>query len=243
MTKYSRWLTMRSPLSLRIRSRLAGLVFLLATVALYAFQRVVGGIRVDVSVGTTAANSLGYQPAFAWAFAINLVSVVLVVAAVTLLDEILRPMRRRLSRLAVLLAFVGSVMQAFLCVLLYAVRTLVDRIPYGDAFYARQVEALSHLFLAMIVIGWFVAVLFFALYVLVVADITTELLPPKVATTVLVGIIVASGIPALFPALVAGANPFVLGLMGLFTLSLFLLVAGVNEERWEAACFMERSVG
>jgi hypothetical protein len=219
---------------------LAGLLLLLATVALYLSQSVMGDIRVDDSFSATAANVLSRQTAYRWVFAINLIGVALTVAAVTLLDELLRPVSARLSRFAALIAFVGCVVQAVLDVLLYGARELVHGIPYRDAFYTRQVQALAHLLLNMYRDGCFIALVFFGLYAIAIAYVTAEslLLPTAVILIVAVFAVGFTGIALVFPDAVLGSNwrrGMALNCGGLLTLSIALLALGLNPERWKQA--------
>jgi hypothetical protein len=231
---------MRVSLSLGDKSRLAGLLLLLATVALYLSQSVMGDIRVDDSFAATATNMLSRPTAYRAVFAINLVGVALTLAGVTLLDELLHPVDPRLSRLAALLALIGCVAQAFLNVFLYGAGAMVHGIPYKQAFYARQFQALGHLLLVMYREGCFVALLFFALYVIVVTYVTTTslLLPHAVYFMVVVFGCGVGVVMWLAPATLLGDHwrrsvVFILG--GQLALSITLLAMGLNPERWKEA--------
>jgi hypothetical protein len=233
--------TTQAFVSLRGRSRLAGLLLLLATIALYVSQRVVGAIRVDDSFTATAANMESHFTAFTWAAAGNLLGVALTVGAVTLLDDILRPVDGRLSRLAAWIAFVGCALQAFLNIFLYAAVEVGDGTPYSEAFYLRQYQALAHLLLSLYRDGYLVALVFFGLYGVLIGWITQrDRLLPDAVTSVVVAFAfwwVMWVIPAL-----AGWNAIVaiaIGFLAQLTLSVALLVMGLNEPRWKIAAFLQ----
>ena len=224
----------RELFSLRGRSRLAGLFLLLATVALYVSQRVVGA-------SATVVDIQSHDTAYDWAGAVNLIGVCLTIAAVTLLDDILRPVNARLSRLAAFVAFVGCVIQAFMNVFLYGALWMATGTPYREAFYLRQYQALAHLLLSLYQDGYLVTIVFFGLYGVLIGYFTRRsgLLPNLVAELV---VVLALGcVMWALPAL-AGWSPIIAtasGFSAQLTLSIALLAMGLNERRWKIEAYFQ----
>jgi Domain of unknown function (DUF4386) len=225
-----------SLVSPRARSRLAGLLYLLATAALYSSQVLMGFLLEDDSITRTAANVLAHRTQYEWVFAVNLLGAAATVGAVALFYEVLRPVNERLSRLAALFGLVGCAIQGFLNVFLYGALALLDGTPYRDAFRPAEFQAIAHLCLIMFADGIFVACVFFGFYCIAIGYLTfkSTFLPRAIGAVVgcggaawLIGLV-----PRLMDQWTFWRFAIMAGVVGQLVLSLWLLAKGVNDDRW-----------
>jgi hypothetical protein len=220
--------------TVRIRPRLAGLLYLLAVVGLWLGQGSMTDLLVEDSVSATAANVLKHGTEWKAMFAFNLLSACFMAAALPLLHEILRPVNARLSKLAVTYAVVGCAIQAFLNVFLYGALVLINGTPYRDAFRPVEFQAIAHLCMTIFNSGIFVALVFFGLFATIAGCLafTSTFLPRALGAVV--GLGGFGWVLILFPNQVDPIWEFVLagGILGQLSLGLWLLVKGVNKERW-----------
>ena len=105
----------------RFLARMAGVFQLLEnTTATFGQVIVLGRLVVFGNAAATAANILGHQRLFWLGFASCLIGVVFHIAWALLLYDLLKPVNRRLSLLAVFVILVGCAIQALTSVLYLA---------------------------------------------------------------------------------------------------------------------------
>lgn len=222
-------------LDIRNRARLAGLVYLLATVALVTSVGLSGDLLVDDSVPKTAANVLQHGTKYSTLFTINLVAVALTIGLVALLDELLSPVSARLSRLATYVALTGCGVQAVLNVFLYGARALIFGTPYRDSFRPTEFQAIAHLCLTIFDQGLFVAIVFFGLYGVLIGYLAykSTFLPRVIGIAVGLG---GLGWAMLIVPYAVSDDVWtfavVVGVFGQLAMSFWLLAKGVHADRW-----------
>ena len=223
-----------SPRSL---ARMAG-VFqgLEGTTSAFGQVVVLGRLVVFGNAAATAANILGHQRLFWLGFASSLIGVVFHIAWALFLYELLKPVNRRLSLLAAFVILVGCGIQAVTSLLYLAPLLILQGGPSLSAFTAEQLQALALMFLKLNTYAFDIYLVFFGLWcVLIGFLIFRSTFLPRV-----LGVLFAiSGLGYLtflspplarylfFPYITAAAA------LGEIPLLLWLVVVGVNDQRWK----------
>ncbi len=222
-----------SPLFL---ARVTGAFFLLTTLAgIFAQGFVSEKLVVPGDAAATASNILTYQPLFHLGFAIYLIEMVCQVATTALFYELLKPAGRSVSLLMAFLGLTGCVIKAFSRLFFIAPLLVLGGAPYLSVFDARQLQALGLLFLKVNNQGAGIALVFFGFSTL----LQGYLLVRSTFLPRLLGVLAALGglgwLTYLYPP--AGDRLFPLivavGLLGAVAIILWLLVFGVNVQRWK----------
>jgi hypothetical protein len=191
---------------------------------------------VSGNAAATAANILGHERLFWLGFASSLIGVVFHIGWVLLLYDLLKPVNRRLSLFAMFVILVGCAIQALTTLLYLAPLLVLTGGSSLSAFTADQLPALALMFLRLNAYAFDIYLVFFGLWcVLTGYLIFRSSFLPRV-----LGVLLAiSGLgwmtylsPPLamrlfFPYIVA-ASAF-----GEIPLELWLIVMGVNAQRWK----------
>ena len=219
----------------RSLARMAG-VFQLGEGITATFGQVIVLDRLIVSgnAAATGANILGHEWLFWLGFASSLVGVVFHLAWALLLYDLLKPVNRRLSLLAVFVILVGCAIQALTSLLYLAPLLVLKGGSSLSAFSAEQLPALAFTFLRLNAYAFDIYLVFFGLW----CFLTGLLIFRSTFLPRTIGILLAiSGlgwtmylVPPLavriFIPYIAGASA-----VGEMPLMLWLLLAGVNEQR------------
>ena len=227
-------MTEASPRSL---ARLAG-VFqgLEGTTAAFGQVVVLGRLVVFGNAAATAANILGHERLFWLGFASCLIGIVFHIAWALLLYDLLKPVHRRLSLLAVFVILVGCAIQALTSVLYLAPLLVLTGGSSVSAFTAEQLQALALVFLRLNAYAFDTYLVFFGLWcVLIGLLIFRSTFLPRILGVLLsisgLGYLTFLSPPLarylFFPDIAAAAA------LGEIPLTLWLLVFGVNAQRWK----------
>jgi Domain of unknown function (DUF4386) len=198
-------------------------------------------VIVSGDAAATAASILGQEQLFRLSVAADLVAGACYVAATLFVYDLLKPVSRNVSLLAAFFSLVGCAAGAVNCTVRLAPLAVLDGAPFLSVFTGVQQQALAYLFLRWA--GRVVAVgfLFFGLHCLLVGILIlrSTFLPRLVgALMVLAGLgwLSFSLSSVLLPPLARSISSYVTlpGLLGEGSLTLWLLVMGVNVERWTA---------
>jgi hypothetical protein len=222
--------------STRFKARLAGLFELLEGVTSAVGQvYILGKLVVHGDAAATAANIVAHQPLVWLGFALSVIGVVFHIAWMLLFYELFKPVNRSLSLLAVFAMLVGCSVQAVTC-LLYAapLLTLNGGIPLS-AFTADQLQALAYVFVRLNAYAFDLYLVFFGVWcVLNGYLIFRSTFLPRIFGVLLM-IDGLGWMTYLSPALGVSLFPFIAVASGLaeLPLPLWLLVFGVNAQRWE----------
>jgi len=226
--------TEASPRSL---ARLAG-VFQGLEGATSAFGQVfiLGKLVVFSSAAATAANILGHERLFWLGFASCIIGVAFHIAWALLLYDLLKPVNRRLSLLAVFVILVGCAIQALTILLYLAPLIVLQGGSSLSAFSAEQLQALAFVFLRLNAYAFDIYLVFFGLWcVLIGFLIFRSTFLPRILG-VLLAISGLGWMINLSPSLASHLFiPYiaVASALGEIPLFLWLLVFGVNAQRWK----------
>ena len=218
----------------RFTARMAGLFYLLycvlAGVAMFARR----GLLVAGDAAATATNIMAHRSLYQLGFACDLLSIVSYVVTVALLYELLRPVNTNVSTVAAFFGLMGCVVQGFAGVFQLAPLVLLGGASYLGAFNAEQLHAQAYFFLKLYTEGYCIALVCFGFFDLVVGYLVfrSTFLPRILGLLMMLAGL--AFMPFLVPAFgaryLAWMLPFAVGEV-LFIL--WLLVKGVNAERWK----------
>jgi Domain of unknown function (DUF4386) len=225
----------------RLKARIAGLLYLINGEAFsYAENSVRGKLVVNGDPAATAANILAHESLFRMGLASDLIAGATYIAVTVILYELLKPVNRSLSRLAAAFSLIGCTVQILTCVLHLAPLLLLGGARPSTAFTSDQLRALSLLSLQLGAEGLSVCMVFFGFYCLLIGYLIfrSTFLPRIIgALLAIAGVCYLVDYFAHFlaPAFAsAHLLPYLVwqGLPGEGSLILWLLIMGVNPQRW-----------
>lgn len=219
----------------RFKARIAGVFYLLTFVTGGAALFFGGRFVVNGDAAATAANIVAHQTLFGFGFAANLLSTASYVAVTALFYDLFKPVKESVSLLAAFFSTVGCAIGALSCALLLAPLAILGGAPYLSVFNEQQLQALALLFLKLSAQATNVGLVFFGFYCLLIGYLAfrSTFLPR------IVGVLMAIGglgwLTFLSPPLSHYLAPYNLapGIRGEAALTLWLLVMGVNVQRWK----------
>jgi Domain of unknown function (DUF4386) len=193
-----------------------------------------GRLIVQGDPAATAANLLANEALFRSGTAALLISTAFYVAATLFIYEVLKPVNRSLSLLAAFFSLVGCGVGAFSCIFGFMPFILLKGAPYLSVYTTEQLQALSYLFLVVRARANDIGLVFFGLHCLGVGYLIlrSTFLPRIIgALMVLAGV---GWLTFLLPPLAQNLAPFNMlpGAIGELSLTLWLIIKGVNVQRW-----------
>jgi hypothetical protein len=221
----------------RLTARLAGGSYLLMLLSggLATFAR--GGLTVSGDAAATATNIVAHEAWFRVAYAGDLLVVVFYLAVPALFYELFKPVNRTVALVAAFIGLAGCISQGSAGLFELAPAVVLGGAPYLNVFSAEQLQALAYLFLKLYSQAYSIALVFFAFYGLLIGYLMfkSTFLPRVLGVLMMVaGLCWLSflsppfGAKYLYPYILAGG-------IGEGILFLWLLVVGVNEERWSVS--------
>jgi hypothetical protein len=229
----------------RFKARMAG-AFQLLEALTAAFGQVIVLDRLVVSgnAAATAANILGHERLFWLGFASSLIGVAFHIAWALLMYELLKPVNRSLSLLAAFVILVGCAIQALTSLLYLAPLLILQGGSSVSAFTGEQLQALALMFLKLNSYAFNIDLVFFGLWCV----ITGYLIFRSTFLPRVLGVLLAiSGLgfmTYLYPPLAYRLFfPYiaVASALGEIPLELWLIVMGVNVQRWKEQASAARS--
>jgi hypothetical protein len=220
----------------RFKARMAGAFQLLeALTSTFGEVVVLGRLVVAGNAAATAANILGHERLFWLGFASSLIGVAFHIAWALLFYELLKPVNRSVSLLAAFVILVGCAIQALTSLLYLAPLLILQGGSSLSAFTPEQLQALALMFLKLNPYAFDIYLVFFGFWcVLIGYLIFRSTFLPRVLG-VLLAISGLGWVTYLSPPLAHHLFPFIAAASGLgeIPLELWLLVMGVNVQRWK----------
>jgi hypothetical protein len=219
----------------RAMARLAGAFYLLTMLA-GAFAQGFVSERLVVSgdAVATAANILAHESLFRSGFAVYLVEMACQITMTALFYVLLKPVGRSLALIATFLSLTGCVIKTLARLFFIAPLLIMGGAHYLSVFNAEQLKALALLLLGVNDQGAGIALVFFGAYAVLKGYlIFRSTFLPRILGVL--GVIGGLGwLSFLYPPLAFRLLPYILalGLLGAVVQIVWLLVLGVNEERW-----------
>ena len=224
----------------QLKARAAGFFWLMTFLTGSFAMFVPGRLVVSGDAAATAANILAHEALFRLGFKANLIATLCYIAVTLLVYEMFKPVNRSLSLLAALFSLVGYVSGAvtFLCDI--APLIVLRGGQYLSVFTVKQLQALAFMFHRLSAQASSIGLVFFGLHCLLIGYLIlrSTFLPRLVGALMAfagVGWLTASFASLLLPALARALFPYIIvtGILGEGSLTLWLLVIGVNAQRWK----------
>lgn len=224
-------------LSPRGKARLAGVFYLLTMIGGGVAQGLVSDrLVVPGDAGATAANILAHQSLYRLGFAVYLIEMACQFALIATFYELLKPVNKSVARVALIFGLVGCTIKTLSRLFFAAPLLVLNGAPYLGVFDAAQLNALAMLFLRVNYTAETMAMVFFGLEGLLQGYLvfTSTFLPRVLGIISVVGGL--GWMTYLYEPLAAQIVPAILGVavLGALTNVAWLLVKGVDEERWHA---------
>jgi len=234
----------------RLKARIAGACWLLCIVAGMVGFIAGGPLIVANDAAATAANILANESLFRFGFAANLISGLSYVGVTVFMYYVLKPVSRSLSLLAAFFGLAGVAIGGVAWVSNLVPLTLLHGDQYLTALTASQLQALSLAALKLQTHVFFIGMVFFGIQCISIGYLVARstFLPRVLGVLLAIGgtcYVIASFANFLLP-LRASLIPFIMpvALIGEGSLTVWLLVKGVNEQRWyeQASAAKERRI-
>jgi hypothetical protein len=220
----------------RLKARIAGVLYLLTILTgIFAQGFVSGRLVVDGDAAATATNILTHRSLFELGFTVYLIEMACQIAITALFYDLLKPAGRSISLLAAFLGLAGCVIKTFSRLFYIAPLFVLGGAHYLSVFSPEQLQALALLFLKVNDHGAAIALVFFGFYAL----LTGYLILRSTFLPRFLGVLSVLGglgwLTFLNQPLGYRLFPYiaVLGILGAVALIVWLLVFGVNEQRWK----------
>jgi hypothetical protein len=222
--------------SLSLMARIAGTLYLITMLTgIFAEGFVSGRLVVNGDASATAANILAHRSLFQLGFAVYLIEMACQIAMTALFYELLKPAGRSFSLVAAYLGLTGCVIKTLSRLFFITPLFILGGAHYLSVFSAEQLKALALLFLKVNDHGAGIALVFFGFYAL----LTGYLMIRSTFLPRILGVLSVLGglgwLSFLYPPLGYRLFPYIaaFGLLGALSLIVWLLVKGVNEQRWK----------
>jgi hypothetical protein len=226
-------------MSLRAQARITGVVYLLyfltAVLGAVVAPEIGGPGGLSGDAAATAHNILTHEAAVRLGWALGVISTVLYVALMALFYRLLRVAGRGPALLAAFFGLTGCAVTAVGSLFQLASLVILGKSPYLGVFDTRQVQALALLSLTLGAQAGTVALAFFGPFQLALGYLIyrSGFLPRILG--VLIALAGVGWLTFLWPPLASALlTPIeVLGFVAEAALMLWLLVMGVNAQRWQ----------
>ena len=221
--------------SLRPRARITGVVYLLYFLTAIIGEFFLRGLVVDGDAAATANNILAHESLFRLGLATGLISTAGYIAVTALFYDLFKAVSRSLSLLAAFFSLVGCAILAFASLFQLAPLVVLGGSQYLSVFKVEQLRALALMFLELNTQAGNICVVFFGVYCLLIGNLIfrSTFLPRLLG--VLMALAGLGWLTFLSPPLANHLSPYnlVLGFLAELALMLWLLVRGVNVQRWK----------
>jgi len=222
----------------RTYARIAGLLYLIVIVSgIFAELLVRSRVVVSGDAVATAQNILAHEQLFRWGFAIELIAGLCVVPLIVLLYEIFKVVNRPVALLAVFFSLVGSAIAGAALLGHFAPLILLQR-GHALGVSPELLQAQTYMALELQGIGYAIALAYFGGTMLARGYlIVRSRFFPRIIGVLLaiqgVAYLANSFADFLAPAIAPTVFRFLMiAALGEISLCLWLLVMGVNEQRW-----------
>jgi hypothetical protein len=216
-------------------ARVAGVFYVLTIVLGIGGFMLERGIVASSDATATATNILAHPDLFRLSFVANLLGTICYVVVTALFYELFRPVNRSVSLVASFISLVGCAMGAVSCGLHLVPPVLLSRPPYASAFLPAQLHTLALLFVRASGLAYSTAMILFGFYCVLIGYLTfrSTFLPRIVGT--LFALAGVGWLTFLLPSLGSLLSPVTMltGLIGEGSLGLWLLIKGVDVQRWQ----------
>jgi hypothetical protein len=219
----------------RARARITGVVYLFFFLTTIFATSLINKLVVSDDAAATAHNILAHEPLFRFGVITGLVSTAFYIALVALFYHLFKPVNRSLSLVAAFLSLTGCAILVFGSVLQLAPLVILGGGRYLSVFSAQQLQALAYTFLELNDQGFNITLLFFGLYCILIGYlIFRSTFLPRILG-VLMMLAGLGWLAFLAPPVADHLSLYIegLGILAEGLLMLWLIVFGVNPQRWK----------
>ncbi|HEV2705928.1 MAG TPA: DUF4386 domain-containing protein [Pyrinomonadaceae bacterium] len=223
----------------RLKARIAGGFYLLTIIAgVFAEAFVRGALVVRDDAAATATNILAHEPLYRFGLAADIIMLACYIVVTLLFYDLFKPAGKSLSLLAAFFSLTGIAVLAVNSLNHVAPLVLLGRANYLSAFETTQLQAFALMSLRMHTRGYNIAGVFFGVYCVLIGYLVfrSGFLPRIVGVLMALGglsYLMNSFTLFLWPALAARLpDIMVLGGIAELSLCLWLMVMGVNAQKW-----------
>jgi hypothetical protein len=219
----------------RPRARITGVVYLLYFLTAVLGEFFLRNLVVSGDAAATANNILAHQPSFRLGLATGLIAVACYIALTALFYDLFKPVNRSLSFLAAFFSLVGCAILAFGSLFQLAPLVVLGGSQYLSVFTVEQLRALALMFLELNTQAGNIGVVFFGVYCLLIGYLIFQsTFLPRILGA-LMSLAGLGWLTFLSPPLANYLSPYnlVLGFLAELSLCLWLLVKGVDVQRWK----------
>lgn len=220
----------------RRNARVAGLFYLLTTIAGMTALFIGGKLFVAGDTVTTATNVLSH-PVLVWAGpAINILASAFYAVVTLLLYRILKPVNRELASIAASLSLIGCTIGAASEAFDIAPGVILNDARNLAAFTPEQLHTLAYESFKLNGVAYDIAMIFFGFYCVLTGYLVfrSTFLPKLLG--ILMAIAGLGWLTFLVPPVNHLVSPYIgiSGIMGEGLLALWLLIFGLNEHKWRS---------
>ncbi len=227
-------------MSSRLKARIAGGLWLMVIAAGMTAFVIRSPLIVRGDAVATASNILASESLFRFGFAADLIAGVCYLGVTVLLYRLLKPVSRTLSLVAAFFGLAGLAIGSAISLTNLATLVLLGDGQYLSAFTTSQLQAMALMSLRLYVQGFNISMAFFGFQCFLIGCliVRSTFLPRILGVLLAIGgssYIISSFATFLAPSFGARLTPFIIpaALLGEGSLTLWLLVKGVNEQRWK----------
>jgi hypothetical protein len=219
----------------RPRARTIAVVYLLYFLTAILGEFFLKGLVVDGDATATANNILAHQTLFRLGLATGLIATACYIAVTALFYGLFKPVNRSLSLLAAFFSLVGCAITAFGSLFQLAPLVVLGGSQYLSVFKVEQLRAIALMFLELNTQTANICLVLFGFYDLLIGFLMfRSVFLPRILG-VLMALAGLGWLTFLYPPLANSLSPYVLvlGFLAELLLMLWLLVKGVNVQRWK----------
>src|ERR1044072_1798769 len=224
-----------------LKARIAGALWLVCIIGGLAGFIAAAPLIVGNSAAATAANIKASESLFRFGFVADLISGLSYVGVTVFMYYVLKPVSRSLSLLAAFFGLAGVAIGGAAWASRLVPLILLHDDQYFSAFTTTQLQAMSLSAIKLQMQVFFIGMVFFGTQCMLMGSLVarSKFLPKILGMLLAIGgtsYVIASFANFLTPSVGGRLIMFImpLALIGEGSLTLWMLVKGVNEERWKA---------
>lgn len=223
-----------------LTARIAGALWLTVIVTGLSAFMIRSPLILRGDAAATAANILASESLYRVAFVFDLIAGICYLGVTVLLYRLLRGVSRSVSLLAAFFGLAGVVIGSVTALNDLATLSVLGGEQYSNIFTTSQLQATAQMYLRVSGLGFTLAMVFFGLQVFSIGTLIIRcIFLPRILGVLLamggLSYIISSFATFMAPAFGARLTPFIvpIALLGEGSLTLWLLLKGVNVERWK----------
>jgi hypothetical protein len=217
-----------------MKARIAGAFYLLVFLTGGIALSIGGRFVVSGDAAATATNILAHEALLRLSWSINLIATACYIVVTALFYELFKPVNRSVSLVAAFFSLLGCAVGSATSLFQLAPLYFLKGTPYLNVFRKEQLQALALTFLRLNAQGSNMSLVFFGFYCLLIGYLIFRSTFLPRALGVLMAIAGLGWLTFLWQPLASSLFPYILipGIVGEGSLTVWLLAAGVNAERW-----------